>query len=568
MMGCRRSRSCRSKASRRTCPLLLVGLAAVLAGSALCSEPARSSTPRDSIRVEGTIRDSGGPPIAGVTVFSVIRGGAEPAMAQTGMAGAFAITTLRVGAYSVWAEKAESGKSGVAPIWLSPGEPTRIDLILNGPGSGKASPSEEAPSRGNFEFQDEPPFTVAGLADWTNAGGHRSDVRLRASETLTKETRTLEQQRPGETPTAVPRAAAAGHELATEKALREGVRRAPRSFDTNCQLSVFYLHAQRLGKAIPFPKQGYQFRPDDYSNAYDLALAYNGAGEFKQAREQVQKMLAKQDKAELPRLLGDICERTGDPLEAVRQYEQAVRLDPSEQNYFASGAELTFHWAIEPAVQVFRHGSRSHPKSARLQMGLGVALYARGFIEQAARCLGEASGLNTAAPDPYLFLGQMESAAPATMPGVEEKLARFLSLESDNARANYYHAISLWTRQRVSDGPATAPRVESLLDRTVELDPNLRPGYLQLVILYFDRQKYLDAVRALQKAIDVGPHLEEAHYRLAQAYTRAGEDSKARQDFQEYELVEKQETAQTENERREIRQFVIVLRGQPSSSKP
>ncbi len=48
-----------------------------------------------------------------------------------------------------------------------------------------------ATSAGDMEFSDKPSFTVAGVTDWTAAGGHGSDANLRTSEALARDTRGL-----------------------------------------------------------------------------------------------------------------------------------------------------------------------------------------------------------------------------------------------------------------------------------------------------------------------------------------------------------------------------------------
>src|SRR5207249_3090404 len=113
--------------------------------------------------------------------------------------------------------------------------------------------------------------------------------------------------------------------------------------------------------------------------------------ELRAAREQARTMLAKADTADGHRLLGELNERLGDPLEAVREYERSALMDPSEQNYFEWGTELLLHRADEPAVEVFTKGSHAHPDSARMLAGLGAALYAEGKTEEAARRLCEAN---------------------------------------------------------------------------------------------------------------------------------------------------------------------------------
>ena len=51
-----------------------------------------------------------------------------------------------------------------------------------------------------MEFSDKPNFTVAGVTDWTAAGGHGSDSSLRTTEDLTRQTLALKSETKGETP--------------------------------------------------------------------------------------------------------------------------------------------------------------------------------------------------------------------------------------------------------------------------------------------------------------------------------------------------------------------------------
>src|SRR5580693_599360 len=73
------------------------------------------------------------------------------------------------------------------------------------------------------------------------------------------------------------------------------------------------------------------------------------------------------------------------PLEAVREYQRAAELDPSERNLFDWGAELLAHRAHDPAIEVFTRGNRLFPKSTRMLLGLAVAYYAKGSYDQAAQ---------------------------------------------------------------------------------------------------------------------------------------------------------------------------------------
>jgi tetratricopeptide (TPR) repeat protein len=200
--------------------------------------------------------------------------------------------------------------------------------------------------------------------------------------------------------------------------------------------------------------------------------------------------------------------------------------------------------------------------------GLGAALYARGSYDEAARRLCDASDLKPADPAPYLFLGKMEKEAPAPLPCSEQKLSRFVRDQPGNALANYYYAVALWKRQRGSENLAGLQQPEALLQKAVMIDSNLGEAHLQLGILYSAQGGFKQAIQAYKKAIEVSPHLGEAHYRLGLAYKRIGEEHKAHQEFQAYEQAEKTETAAIERQRRELRQFLIILKDQAAASPP
>ena len=289
--------------------------------------------------------------------------------------------------------------------------------------------------------------------------------------------------------------------------------------------------------------------------------------ELKEERERVRKMLASAETADGHRRLAELEERLGDPLEAVSEYERAVRMQPSEQNYFAWGAELLLHRADQPAVEVFAKGAQMHPESTRMLAGWGVALYAEGNAEDAARKLCEAADLRPAEAAPYLILGRIEKASPAVLPCSEEKLGRFAREQPGNAMANYYYAIVLLKQARETAKSEGAQQAEPLLEKAAGIDPKLGEAFLQLGILHFAQGKYEQAIRDYEKAAEVSPELSEPHYRLGLAYRRKQEEAKAEQEFHVYEEMTKAEMVAREKERRDLRQFLIILRDQPSAPK-
>ncbi len=269
--------------------------------------------------------------------------------------------------------------------------------------------------------------------------------------------------------------------------------------------------------------------------------------------------------AELHHRLANLEEKLDDPLEAVREYQRAAELNPSEAYVFDWGSELLLHHAPEPAIEVFSRGNHLFPRSARMLIGLGAAQFARGLNEDAVREICAASDLEPDDPGPYLFMGKIERAVNISSAQVVERLHRFVTLHPQNAEANYYYAVALWKHEKNSAERAHAAEIESLLMRSVQIDPKFGAAYLQLGIVRAERGDHREAIAALERAIEAESKLEEAHYRLALEYRQVDEAEKAKKELQIYGELDKQSTAEAERERHEIRQFVYTLRDRPAA---
>ncbi|MGC2354836.1 MAG: tetratricopeptide repeat protein [Candidatus Acidiferrum sp.] len=549
--------------------LLAILLAGLVAAGAIAQTPSPSQL--DAITVEGAVRDSAGEPVTGASVVLEEKSGGRRLETKTDAEGKFSFTVRHAGMYTATVEKAGFDKCVTNPMpLLSVGQKRQIDLRLQTATAAQLSSSSAATSSGAMEFKDEPSFTVAGVTDWSGAGGHGSDTSLRTSEALARETLALKSSGSDESSHGAAAGAATGREsLEEENKLRAAVARTPDSFEANHQLGEFYLRSGKNRKAIASLKAAYQINGEDVANAYDLALAYRANGDLVLAHDLAVKLLANSEgDAGLHGLLGDLDERLGDPLGAVREYERAATLDPSEPNYFEWGTELLLHRAVRPAVIVFKKGSLAHPHSARMLVGLGAALYADGSYDEAAGQLCRASDLKPEEAAPYLFMAKMEVNSPTSFSCAEQKLARFVQNQPGNALANYYFAMAVLKRNRESKSSADSQQAEALLKKSLAIDPKLGEAYLQLGILYAAQGASDQAIAAFNKAVEVTPGLGEAHYRLSQLYKRSGEKAKSEQEIQLYKQVEKSEADEVERQRREIQQFLIILKDQPAVSAP
>lgn len=277
--------------------------------------------------------------------------------------------------------------------------------------------------------------------------------------------------------------------------------------------------------------------PANYPSGYDLALALIETGNVARARAQISRMLAAKETGELHNLLGDLEERSGNLIGAAGAYQRAAHMDATEEHLFDWGNNLVALKALEPAEKVFDAAVVRFPKSARLHVGRGIAQYARGRYEEAVRSFCTASDLAPLDPRPHQFLGEMYGVAPELGADVTRRLARFAKGQPRSALAQFHYAMSLWKGQPAGAPAPDLKQVESLLRRAVARDPTLADASLQLGILLSDQQRYAEAIEALRRATRLQPTLAQAHYRLAQAYRRTGQEALASKELEAFERL-------------------------------
>ena len=502
--------------------------------------------PSPSASLHGLVRDSEGRPIAHTLVKLLKAAGSDGKFeTQTDAQGSYTFTQVPDGVYHLHAMKDGYTDAEIPSLFLRPGDAKAIDLTI------RVKPGTQAQSSSLPQFSDEPQFTVAGVTDTTNLGGHGPDTVVRTRDSLAKETVSLGESTRSST-----------LDTEREKSLREATERQPDDFNANHELGHFLVASGKATDAIPYLERAAAKDPKHYENACDLAYANAQAGNYSTARDEVTALLAKQEDANLHHLLADIDEKLGDSLDAVRHYERAAELSPSESHLFDWGSELLLHHAPEPAIEVFSKGSRLYASSSRMLLGLGVAYFARGAFDEAVLHICRASDLNPNDPAPYRFLGRIEQAQNAPSAELLEKLHRFVMLQPRSAEANYYYALGLWKLRQADPRKANAGEVESLLKTAIQIDPRYAAAETQLGVMHSDQGDYSQAIAHFQKALAIDPQLEEAHYRLARAYRQAGEPDKAKEELRLYDELAKQSAQKQERDRHEIKQFVYTLRDQ------
>jgi tetratricopeptide (TPR) repeat protein len=346
-------------------------------------------------------------------------------------------------------------------------------------------------------------------------------------------------------------------DLAGEQ-FRKALALEPKSYDANHNLGEFYIQTGKIAEALPLMTEAYQTNPSAYDNAYDLAMANLTLGRFDSARAVVQALLKQKNTGELHNLLGQIDEKDGKFVAAANDYEAAAHLDPSEDNLFAWGSEMLLHRTYEPAIAIFQKASERYPKSPRIFIGLGLALYSRGIYDKAVQALIAASDLSPRDERCYLFLSKAYNSSPLQADEVVERFKRYADLKPESALAQYYYAVSLWKGKRVGSSTVDIRLVEALLKKSIALDDSLADAHVQLGNLYADEHQYAKSIPEYERALELDASLPDAHYRLGTDLIHVGQKERAQKEFAVYQNLRAEHLAEVQKEHEEVRQFVYA----------
>jgi len=354
-------------------------------------------------------------------------------------------------------------------------------------------------------------------------------------------------------------------ELAGQQ-FRKALELEPRNYDANHNLGEFYIQSGKIADGRPFLEQAQRIKPS-YDNGYDLAMADFLTGRLVEARQVVQTLLRTKDTGELHDLLGQIEEKDGKYVAAVKEFQIAAHMDPSEDNLFDWGGELLLHRTYELAIEVFEQAAQRYPNSPRVMSGLGMARYSRGKYDEAVQALLVAVDLNSTDPRSYFFLSKAYDSSPAQAEAVINRFKRYSELEPANALAQYYYAMSLWKGKRAEDANIDFQMIEALLQKSIALDGKIPEAHMQLGDLYADQHQYDRSIPEYLRALELDPNLPDAHYRLGQDYVHIRQKDQAQKEFAVYQQLRAHHLAEVDKERAEVKQFVYSSTA-PSSTKP
>jgi tetratricopeptide (TPR) repeat protein len=148
------------------------------------------------------------------------------------------------------------------------------------------------------------------------------------------------------------------------------------------ELGDLRAHAGDYAGAIKNLNRSLGFDPHAYKTGYNLGLAFYHAGNLPKAITTPEALQKDRDNAELANLLGEVYEEDKKYLEAVRAFQKAADMAPSNEEYrFDLVFQLVAHQNYDAATLVAQPAVHDFPKSLRLNLALGVAHFVSGLYD-------------------------------------------------------------------------------------------------------------------------------------------------------------------------------------------
>ena len=267
-----------------------------------------------------------------------------------------------------------------------------------------------------------------------------------------------------------------------------------------------------------------------------LAVFFLDAQEPQRVLEIAQESLPladRQGQAALHHLMAQAYALRRDPANAVRSFQEAIRLDPDQLQYYLPLAQFFFeHRTPEPGALVAEAAVRRFPESSEALRMLGLAYYAQGRNGQALEAFLKVLDRDPDREDVVASLETLLPEAGARMPEIIRKLQAFSARRPSSSLGYYLLALCQESGR------------EALLRKAIQVSPGFWPAYFELHKVLKEQQKLAEAVQALERAVALNPEFAPAHYDLAQLYGALGDRTRARQERERHhQLLSAQRSA-------------------------
>lgn len=299
-----------------------------------------------------------------------------------------------------------------------------------------------------------------------------------------------------------------------------------------------------------------RLNPSDDDLALSYASALIAAGHFDRASQALSSVTTTGQSALAQSLLGEVDEGEKKFESAEQHFARAVEIDPSEENFWELGVEFLRHWTFDAATRVFQDASARFPQSARLHLGLGVALFGDAKYAQAIPVFAD---LLESAPDKAEYAGMLGMSCSAVMQDANPRcdaLVQYAQAHPKDAHASSYAAAYLLRR---NDAHSQRPLARKLLEASLAADPTLAEAQFQMGTFLQDDGMWKESIPYLERAVELKVDFSKAHYRLALACWRTDRKQEAQTHMDLEQKFSQQEQDDLDHRLRQVTTFVVNI---------
>ncbi|MGA2604669.1 MAG: tetratricopeptide repeat protein [Verrucomicrobiia bacterium] len=259
----------------------------------------------------------------------------------------------------------------------------------------------------------------------------------------------------------------------------------------------------------------------------DLGMQLQEADQMQEAiRQYEQALRLYPDFADAHINLGDAMLQSGRIQEAIGHYEQALRLKPDfPKGHNDFGTALVQLGRLQEAIEHYEQALRIKPDFADAHYNLGDALIQAGKVQEAISHWEQALRIKPDLAEAHNSLGNALIQAGKVQEAIEH-YEQALRIKPDFADAHY----------NLGNASIQAGKVQEAIshwEQALRIKPDLAEAHNNLGTALYQTGKVEEAVGHYEQALRIKPGYADAHYNLGNALIQAGKVQEAIQHYEQ-----------------------------------
>jgi tetratricopeptide (TPR) repeat protein len=301
--------------------------------------------------------------------------------------------------------------------------------------------------------------------------------------------------------------------------------------NSDLQTGIALTRQGHFAEAIPhfLAARGQVAGAEAFALEFNLALCYVGTRQFAPAIVILAHIDAGRRAAEVDNLLAQAYIGAHQPDAAMKAFDSAAALAPSEEKLYLLVAEACFdeHY-YDLGVRAIDTGLRNLPNSARLlferamlQTQLDETELASRDFERARKLAPDSDIAWVAAAEQALLAGDVQETIRAARAGIAAGHPHYLLLT--------ILGEALMRAGATPNTPTEFNEARSALEKAVAARPGYSSAHIALGRVYLAERRLPEAIAQLEAGRQLDPRNRGVYAALAAAYRRAGQQDKARE---------------------------------------